>query len=144
MKEKTKLKSLVISAYTILAINLAIFAKPSLESVIFPVVSEIETVESTNIDADLQRVFVRFKKYRDCDFVGLRMSDPLGYRVKFEFLDQHGGDSYHSRPAGVNVAGPWLVYSSYPLEEMKIEAIHFCDGLFGRKNKVTSVMNDGK
>ena len=122
--------------------SLALWAKPDLETKFNPVVSELELVKSMYVEDGKQEVFVRFDKYRDCEFLGLRMNDPLGYRVKFDFLDKDG-DSYQSRPEGLNVAGPWMLYTNFPIGDLRVESIHSCTGIFG-DYKVMSVMNDGR
>ncbi len=125
-----------------LATALISWAKPDLETVFFPVVGQIELVEGHKVDDGVQEVYVEFDKFRDCDFIGLRMNDPLGYRVNFNFLDKTG-DSYHSRPEGFNIAGPWRLFTNFEIEELHIEAVHECKGFLG-DYRVVSVMNDGK
>lgn len=125
------------------ALGIGLFIREDVETKLFPVVGSIEVVQKEEISDSKQRVFVRFDKYRECEFVGLRMNDPLGYRVEFKFMDIEG-DSYQSRPEGLNIAGPWMIHTNFPIEELKIEAIHRCKNIFGNDYKVKSVMNDGE
>lgn len=129
MYNKIRQELVWIFIFIMTQLALFLYNYRAFETQFYSAVGEITIVkEYKEKESKTDIVYVSFDKYRECEFVGLRMTDPYGGRVKFKFLDedQEGDDSYLSRPKGLNVAGPWWV--NYPnFEELQIEAIHKCD-----------------
>jgi len=100
-----------------------------IESKFFPVVEnfKIEHVVSQSPENG-SIVYVSFEKIRNCELVGVRMTDKLGWRVKFKFLedDERVDDSYRSRNTGIHTTGPWWIGTDN-WSNIQIEAIHKCD-----------------
>jgi len=124
LKELTWIIIFILSQLALFLYNFREF-----ETQFLPVVGDI-SVRSELKDKETKSimVYVSFDKLRDCEFIGLRMTDPYGSRVKFKFLDEDtlNDDSYLSRPEGFNIAGPWWI-EYYNFEDLQIEAIHKCD-----------------
>jgi hypothetical protein len=84
---------------------------PAAERYLFPVVSHFEIVQ---IDPDGvgSRVYVRFEKYRRCEYLGMTWSQimPDG-TMQRAFLNLKPADDMTSptRPVGEQIAGPWYV-----------------------------------
>jgi len=92
---------------------------PRLEPKLFPVLSSIQIVkmeptyipEIRGTDKTGTRMFVRFEKYRNCEYLGMNWEKllPDGTRDRVYLQTKNDGDSGSTRPSGKHIAGPWLV-----------------------------------
>ena len=98
------------------------------ESKFFPVVEDFRVVHVLKQSEEHgSTVFVKFNKVRDCELVGVRMTDHLGWRVRFVFHeDGYADNSYRSRGIGEAVTGPWWLETDN-WSNIQIEALHKCD-----------------
>tara|TARA_R110000851_G_scaffold6659_1_gene26643 strand:- start:514 stop:972 length:459 start_codon:yes stop_codon:yes gene_type:complete len=98
------------------------------ETKFFPVVTNFEVVHIVEQSKEFgTKAYTRFDKNRECIFIGLRMTDPTGWRIKFTFLDDIAADdSYKSRGVGHSVAGPWWIDTDN-WSNMLVESVHKCD-----------------
>ena len=127
MYNKIRKEVVWIIIFIVTQLGLFLYNYREFETLFLPVVGPI-TIETSEQVGQSSRVFVSFDKLRACTFIGLRMTDPYGSRVKFKFMDEDtvNDDSYLSRPSGLNVAGPWLI-EYLRVNDLQIEAIHKCD-----------------
>lgn len=84
---------------------------PAVERFAFPVVSGFE-IASIEPDGVGSRIFVRFEKYRSCEFLGMNWDkigqDGTHQRVLLN-LKPAGDSSGSTRPRGKFDAGPWYI-----------------------------------
>jgi hypothetical protein len=84
---------------------------PATERNLFPVVSKFEILQ-IEPDGAGSRVYVRFEKYRSCEYLGITWSRvmPDG-TLRRAFLNLKPADDMtgSTRPVGAQVAGPWYV-----------------------------------
>jgi hypothetical protein len=84
---------------------------PSIERVVFPVISKFQIVE-IEPDGVGSRIWVRFEKYRGCQFLGLTWQRvlPDGSLKQAVIRFRTAGDTSGStRPEGRFDEGPWYV-----------------------------------
>lgn len=99
------------------------------ESKFMPVVENFEIVHVVKQSPEYgSLVYVKFDKVRNCELIGVRMTNALGWRVKFKFLedDETFDDSYRSRGIGEHSTGPWWLETDN-WSNIQIEALHKCD-----------------
>ena len=112
----------IVAQVALFAINYRNF-----ETKFFPVVSYLTIEYPVTYEGDDTLLFVSFDKLRDCRYLGIRVTDITGERIRIDFEDvAEGDDSYPSRPTGHNIAGPWRV-NTHKLEAKQVEVIHKCD-----------------
>jgi len=126
--ETIKANSKWLSVFVICQLVMISINYRNIESVFFPVVTELTLVESaTREGIPGMVVFVSFEKLRGCEFIGLQVSDNIGNRVSIDFQDvNETDDNYFSRPVGDNIAGPWWI-DTQDWEGIRISAVHHCD-----------------
>jgi len=96
----------------------------ALEARLFPVVVDFEIVSQESF-GDHTDMYVRFKKNRDCEFLGVnwyRGDD----RLPLTFMED-GGGSVLSRPIGNQVTGPWRLDAA-SIDGTYATAVHRCHG----------------
>ena len=84
---------------------------PTVERVIFPVVSSLEII-SIEDDGIVSRIFVKFEKKRPCEYLGINWDEilPDGSLKRAPINLKPASDgSGSTRPQGNHVAGPWYV-----------------------------------
>ena len=80
------------------------------EGRLFPVVAKLEIISIAQAEGDQSSIFVRFKKRRDCKYLGISWYNKTGEtlrRVTVDLKPNRGSDA--TRPVGQHVAGPWVV-----------------------------------
>lgn len=84
---------------------------PAFERAVLPVVSDIKVI-SMEADGVGTRMFVRFQKWRNCQYLGLNWEEILPDGTKrraFLNLKPKDDNSGSTRPRGDHIAGPWYV-----------------------------------
>ena len=101
----------------------------SLETIINPVSGNLQIVEPVVYYEEKYEVLISFDKYRDCIVVGAIIIDPTGARVPFEDISDPKDSKVHFPSGSHFLSGPYMIYSLYKFEELRIELLHKCDSI---------------
>ena len=113
-----------------MALTPAIFALgPWTERTLFPVVRDT-TISDETPGAGGVSFNVRFRKVRDCTFIGLVWYDgPQRMNVEFE-PETTSPPAPRTRPSGQQVAGPWRMPGLDALKGTRAYVMHRCHPLW--------------
>ena len=98
------------------------------EGDLFPVVSKAEIVDQETDEYGVY-INVRFRKERQCEFIGISWYDKFNIRYGVEF-EPDSNLSPISRPIGDQVSGPWLLKGMQSLEGGRAIVSHHCHPLW--------------
>jgi hypothetical protein len=106
----------------VLTLFLALPWFATFESIVFPIVSKMQFVQSKPVEEGLE-VYVQFEKYRSCEFIGITFKQ--GYdRIRVDFPAEDENQP-KSRPKGEWVTGPWVLHTG-SLEGIEVVVEHRC------------------
>ena len=123
---KTQVKTLMVGLIVLMAwVSMIIIwpILPTAEGNLLPVVGKV-SVSRVTPKQNSVLFYVRFEKYRHCDFIGLTWyKGDVRLTLKFE---PDANTSYPTRPTGGQYAGPWQLNGVTSLIGTVATVVHSC------------------